>query len=188
MSPRHNNRDALLEGAIQCLQERGYAGTRARDIAAAADAGLASIGYHFGSTEALLGEALTEAFTRWFAEYAKAVATDHQETTKSPIDRAANALHASLEQNQGMALAFVEALAQAPRSEPLRAALADIYAQGRQAVAVLFNLPRDGSEEAVASVMMAIFDGLLIQAILDPDGVPDADRVTAAIKRIGSLA
>jgi hypothetical protein len=39
---------------------RGYARTTARDLAAESGANLASIGYHFGSKEALLNEALAE--------------------------------------------------------------------------------------------------------------------------------
>lgn len=55
------NREDLLEGARKCLLERGYAKTTARDIAEAAGVSLAAIGYHFGSKERLLTEALTQA-------------------------------------------------------------------------------------------------------------------------------
>jgi AcrR family transcriptional regulator len=48
------HREALLAGARRCLLERGYARTTARDLVAASDTNLASIGYHFGSNEALL--------------------------------------------------------------------------------------------------------------------------------------
>ena len=37
-----------------CLREKGYAHTTARDIVAASSTNLASIGYHYGSTKALL--------------------------------------------------------------------------------------------------------------------------------------
>src|SRR5256714_10188090 len=55
---QRSHREQLLRGAIECLKEKGYARTTARDIAAAADANLASIGYHFGSKEALLDAAV----------------------------------------------------------------------------------------------------------------------------------
>src|SRR3989440_872256 len=60
-----SHRDQLLEGAIECLRNKGYARTTARDIAAAANANLASIGYHFGSKEALLNEAITQTCEEW---------------------------------------------------------------------------------------------------------------------------
>ena len=52
------NREDLLDGARRCIIEKGYARTTARDIAGAAGVSLAAIGYHFGSKEALMAEAL----------------------------------------------------------------------------------------------------------------------------------
>src|SRR3954468_23080055 len=63
--PQISHREQLLEGAIECLRTKGYARTTARDIAAAANANLASIGYHFGSKEALLNEAILRACEQW---------------------------------------------------------------------------------------------------------------------------
>ncbi|GAB3818361.1 TetR family transcriptional regulator [Micromonospora zhanjiangensis] len=59
------NREDLLAGAKQCLMEKGYARTTARDIAAAAGTSLAAIGYHFRTTQALLNAALFEAMAEW---------------------------------------------------------------------------------------------------------------------------
>src|ERR1700678_1401091 len=67
------NREALLDGAKRCLRERGFARTTARDIATAAGVSLAAIGYHFGSKEALLGQALIEASGEWVGELQRAV-------------------------------------------------------------------------------------------------------------------
>ena len=54
------HREALLDGARRCLLERGYARTTARDLVAASGTNLASIGYHFGSKEALLNGAMQQ--------------------------------------------------------------------------------------------------------------------------------
>src|SRR5436305_14636275 len=62
--PQPSHRDQLIKGAIKCLRTKGYARTTARDIAKASDANLASIGYHFGSKEALLNEAMIRIFKR----------------------------------------------------------------------------------------------------------------------------
>src|SRR2546429_1342038 len=75
-----SHREQLLQGAIECLRTKGYARTTARDIATAADANLASIGYHFGSKEALLDEAvgkLCEESVRRMGEAAFAEAADN---------------------------------------------------------------------------------------------------------------
>ncbi|QIS20563.1 TetR/AcrR family transcriptional regulator [Nocardia terpenica] len=55
------NREDLLEGARKAILERGLAKVTARDIAAAASVSLAAIGYHFGSKDRLISEAITEA-------------------------------------------------------------------------------------------------------------------------------
>ncbi|MEU4313919.1 helix-turn-helix domain-containing protein [Nocardia sp. NPDC024068] len=55
------NREALLAGARKALLERGLAKVTARDIATAAGVSLAAIGYHFGSKDRLITEALAEA-------------------------------------------------------------------------------------------------------------------------------
>src|ERR1700748_1108865 len=55
------NREALLSGSKRCLIEKGYARTTARDIAAASGVSLAAIGYHFGSKDALMNQAVYES-------------------------------------------------------------------------------------------------------------------------------
>ena len=58
------HKEDLLAGAKQCLREKGYANTTARDIVAASGTNLASIGYHFGSKDALMTQAIIEMISR----------------------------------------------------------------------------------------------------------------------------
>jgi AcrR family transcriptional regulator len=58
MSQPRTTPDRLLEVARTLFAERGYAGTTVRDIALAAEANLAAVGYHFGSKEGLYQEVL----------------------------------------------------------------------------------------------------------------------------------
>ena len=67
------HREDLLVGAVRCLREKGYAHTTARDIVAASGTNLASIGYHYGSTKALLNAAVITAMEDFGAEMAKAI-------------------------------------------------------------------------------------------------------------------
>ncbi|WP_344294175.1 helix-turn-helix domain-containing protein, partial [Agromyces neolithicus] len=55
------NREDLLAGARRVILERGVAKATARDIATEAGVSLAAIGYHFGSKEQLITEALMES-------------------------------------------------------------------------------------------------------------------------------
>src|SRR5215471_11979140 len=71
------NREDLLAGALACLKTKGWARTTVRDIAAAAGVNHAAIGYHFGSREALLIEAFTQAMDTWGAQIEAAVQAEH---------------------------------------------------------------------------------------------------------------
>src|ERR1041385_1776439 len=51
------HREDLLEGAKRCLLEKGFLRTTARDVVKASGTNLASIGYHYGSKDALLAQA-----------------------------------------------------------------------------------------------------------------------------------
>ena len=62
------NREDLIAGAKRCLIEKGYAHTTARDIAAASGVSLAAIGYHFGSKDALMNQAVYESVGEWADE------------------------------------------------------------------------------------------------------------------------
>src|ERR1700727_421485 len=128
-----SNRDALLEGALRCLQQRGYARTTARDIvAASAGANLGAIGYHYGSTERLLNQALLVGFERWYAEL---VRTAEQASLKEqPLAVIAGELPRTFQRNPPLVRAFIEALAQADQSPEIRAGLIECYERGRELV------------------------------------------------------
>ena len=57
-SDPHDTRNRLLDAARGLFARRGYEGTTVRDIAEAAEANLAAVGYHFGSKEGLYAEVL----------------------------------------------------------------------------------------------------------------------------------
>jgi AcrR family transcriptional regulator len=186
--PRENHREQLLRGAMACLRDRGYARTTARDIAAASGSNLGSIGYHFGSKEALLNEAIRDGFAEWTTQLAGIV---FAEPGATPIERARTswiALTESFAEHRPLIVAFVEALAQTVRSDELRRQLADIYESSRAAVARLVEASlgetdvADRDIRAVASFMIAVCDGLMLQWLLDPERAPSGAQITAALE------
>src|SRR3954468_13636619 len=108
-----SSREQLWAGAIECLQTKGYARTTARDIAAASNANLASIGYHFGSKEGRLAEAIARIAAEWtrrIIEASRAV------PDAPPLERMARswvAMIDSFEEQRPLLVALVEAMAQA---------------------------------------------------------------------------
>jgi AcrR family transcriptional regulator len=179
--PRANHRQRLLDGALECLRTKGYAHTTARDIAAAAGGNLGSIGYHYGSKDALLNEALIEGFRAWTARIASRVgaidATD-------PLERPRLAWQTLLEElgrEPALLQAFLEALAPASRSPELREQLADFYRETRADVArVVAESVGDEAAHVIASLLLAVSDGLQLQWFLEPEETPSAEQIGAA--------
>lgn len=83
------HREDLLEGAKRCLLEKGYARTTARDIVAASGTNLASIGYHYGSKEALLNLAFLKVTEEWGDALTERpdVDADGGDGSRSPLDQ-----------------------------------------------------------------------------------------------------
>jgi AcrR family transcriptional regulator len=187
--PRENHRARLVEGALRCVAEKGYAGSTARDIASAAGANLGSIGYHFGSKEELLNEALQEGFRRWTAQVERAVLAAEDADPLERLRISWREVLGAYEENRPLLLAFLDALALAAHDAELRSQLARHYAEGREAMAALIAASAAGTpagdEHAattLASLLVAIYDGLLLQWILDPKSPPRADELTDLVE------
>jgi AcrR family transcriptional regulator len=183
-----NHREQLLQGAIQCLQSNGYARTTARDIAAASDANLASIGYHFGSKEALLNEALMSAVMQWTEQIGE-ITLDAVDA--SPLQRLAIAWKQMLDgfrNHHMLVVAFVEAMAQVERSEGLREQMATHYQSLRVAVSNLITTSLGDDQQrtaeqarVLASILIALCDGFALQWLIDPQSIPDPRPLLNAV-------
>ncbi|HEU0087080.1 MAG TPA: TetR/AcrR family transcriptional regulator [Pseudonocardiaceae bacterium] len=180
------HREALLDGARRCLLERGYARTTARDLVAASGTNLASIGYHFGSKEALLNGAMQVCFDEYIAQIAQIVFADPGATPLQRVRASWAALISTFEQHRPLQAAFIEALAQAERVPPLRDQLADCYERLRATVAAMVRASVGGLPDPVArqtaSFLIAVYDGLAVQWLLDPRRAPTADELMAALE------
>jgi AcrR family transcriptional regulator len=180
-------REALLEGALKCLQEQGYARTTARAVVAASGANLGAIGYHYGSTERLLNKALLAGFERWYEELAAAIEQASGET--QPLVVLARELPRTFERNRSLVRSFVEAVAQAEHSEEVREGLLECYTRGHAMLAEVFGIdePEGPTTRAIFSLLLAIFDGLLIQWLLDPKLAPTDEELAALANLLGPL-
>lgn len=181
------HREELLAAARRLLIEKGYARTTARDLVAESATNLASIGYHFGSKEALLAEALDGVFLEYAAKTVSiAAAAGRGSADPAEAVRASWVAMTDMhEEFRPFLVAFVEALAQAERSGPLRAKLAAGYEEmRRQIIAGVQQVVPDVPEQvarAVASFFIAVSDGYMVQWLLDPDATPGgADLLEAA--------
>ena len=181
------NREALLEGAKQCLLVKGYDKTTVRDITAAAGGvSMAAIGYHFGSREALLMEALIRALEEW-GEAVVGVIAD-AETPGVTADNWDRILHNGTEQRP-LWLASYEAFLQSERSPQLRELLAKGQQEGRRGVTAWLSgvdeadVP-DDLVRSLGSVQMAIMSGLISQVLLDPDNAPTGTEIVRGLREL----
>jgi AcrR family transcriptional regulator len=186
---RRGNREKLLRAALACLRDKGYANTTARDLVAASGTNLNSIGYHFGSKEGLLHEAIATGFEAWTAEVEQSAFAKDSASSAERLERSLGATIDRFEELRPFLLAFVEAFPPAARSPELRARMAGSYEKARAAGAEMIRraveadgmtLP-DEHAETLSSLMMAVCDGLILQWLLDPERVPSSDRVVAAL-------
>lgn len=170
MSPQHSNREALIEGALRCLQGSPYSRITTRQIAAAANASIGSIRYHFGSTESLLAIAMAEGFQRWLRELSDEMGETAGELPAERLQHASEIVARTMERHIGLAHAFLAALARAPHDDRLRAALAESYRESTAEVASLLGLGDDEAALHAASLVIATLDGLLVRAVISSEG------------------
>ncbi|MEV5708856.1 TetR family transcriptional regulator [Actinoallomurus sp. NPDC052274] len=161
------NREDLLSGAKRCLIERGWAHTTVRDIAAAAGVSHAAIGYHFGSKDALLTQALVEAVDELGDELARSATSDEpEERWQMLID--------SFTTHRALWVAQLEAAVHATRSPEVRRHLAEGQRQGREGLG--------------GSVPLALLTGLMLQWLVDPDHAPSGADVIAELRSLAAKA
>ena len=186
---QRSNREQLLAGAIECLKSKGYAATTARDIAATANANLASIGYHFGSKDALLNQALIRILEERNRHVGKLAGRDSDGTRLGILTATFRAAAGVFKAPRPLFVAFVEAIAHAQRDDELRAEMAAHYrsAIGDIGRALGPDLTPD-EREAAAALLLALFDGLLLQRLLDDRATPSGDELLAALADLAAPA
>lgn len=161
--------------------EKGYARTTARDVAGRAGTSLAAIGYHFSSTDELLQEAITEGFRRWRAQFTLVLAKNADRPAVEQLSAIGDELTRLFQDEGGLSTVFLEALALADRtSGDVRGRVAASYEEDRVAVSELVRTLRGraaGNERLVASMLLAVVDGLIIQHAISSNDAPSPREV-----------
>lgn len=187
------NREDLLAGAKQCLYDKGYLRTTARDIAAASGVSLAGIGYHFGSKEALMNQALFEAIGEFGDAMGSALAAGSGAPGGS-IERFEaiwTQVTGSFEVHRKLWAASFEPVAQLDHVPEIRQFFAMAAEHSRTGLAALF-LGVDESEvdertsRTVGSFYYALMTGLLTQWLTDPEHAPTGRDMADALRTVAA--
>ena len=190
-----SHHDRLLEAARGLILEKGFAATTARDLVAASDTNLGSIGYHFGSREALLNQAIEGLFDEWTELLAGAAFSEEDAPPRERLTTTWKATLDTLSEHQGLIRAFIEALAHAERSPDFRKQMRDHYRRSRRTVARLVEaaLGPDAVAEGadpmvIALFLIAVFDGLAVQYRMAPEDTPSGQELVDALAAVGGRA
>ena len=186
------NREELLAGAKRCLLEKGYARTTARDIANASGVSLAAIGYHFGSKDTLLNQAMFDAIGEWGDQVDEAF---HKAgDTLTPAERFeaiwANVIE-TFDQNRPLWLASFELIMQIDHIPGAREMFKQALPMARSGLASLFLGVDEAEidEEAAMSlgaVYYSLMSGLLIQRFADPDNAPTPADLAKGLRAVAT--
>jgi AcrR family transcriptional regulator len=189
MLPTVGNREDLIAGAKRCLIEKGYARTTARDIADAAGVSLAAIGYHFGSKDALMNQAIYEFVGEWGDEVERALSAEGAPDSE-PLKRFESIMERTIESfsgpARGMWAAQLELMGPMERDQELRAFLARVQrdAAGGLAELVLGIDPAQDPEPArtAGSLLHAMFIGIIVKWFMDPDQALSARELAEGMR------
>lgn len=183
-----SHREDLLAGAVQCLREKGYAHTTARDIVAASGTNLASIGYHYGSTKALLNAAVIAAMEDFGAEMAKAIGDpDPGQGALLRFEQFWTRVIDSFRASSQVWLATFDIFTVAQRDPEVRAAVADGLEDGRRLWARLLYGVDDADQDtvrAIGSLHQALVSGVLVQWLIDPERAPSPAQLALGLRAI----
>ncbi|MEU9477185.1 TetR/AcrR family transcriptional regulator [Streptomyces sp. NPDC048191] len=183
------HREDLLEGAKRCLLEKGFARTTARDIVKASGTNLASIGYHYGSKDALLAQA--------YIALVENMSDAFDGSDGSTIEGAPG----SLERFRWV-WSNIVATMRGPGSiwrlsmevmtielPEVREHLSRAQREGaRGLVALLQGVPEEEIPDETADTLgrfyMTLMTGLIAQWSFDPKTAPDGDALTEGLRQI----
>lgn len=174
----------IVQAAIRVIARQGYANTSLMDIAKEAGMSKGAVHYHYPSKEALI-EVVLEA--------ACDAVQERTIVAWSAGDNPFESLHASLEElwrarvnRTDEMLVVADLIAQSLYDDKLRAPLAEFYRLAAQQILdyVGTQLTSMGLESKlpqplVARLVIGLLDGLVMQALVDPEALPAADVVHA---------
>ncbi|MEU6480551.1 TetR/AcrR family transcriptional regulator [Streptomyces sp. NPDC047017] len=187
------HREDLLAGAKRCLLAKGFLRTTARDLVKESGANLASIGYHYGSKDALLVEAyvalIQEAGDSYGPGWGADGATRSAPGSLERFHEVWASVIRSVPESRAIWLLSFELIFQGDRVPEVRKLLARAQEEGRSGIVPLFNdVPEADLDAATVDtegrLYQTLLQGLMVQWLFDPDTATGADQLTEGLRRV----
>ena len=188
-----SNRDDLLAGAKKCLLEKGYSRTTARDIAQSSGVSLAAIGYHFGSKDALMNEAMFQAIGEWSDHLQEVFSKAGPELSiQERFSRVFDEVSATFDQNQALWMASFELIIEIDRIPGAREMFRNAIPEARKGLAnLILGIPEDNMapdlELGAGAVLYSLMAGLLIQRFAYTERTPTGADLARGLRQIADV-
>lgn len=174
-------RNDLIRATREAIRDLGTPTVTAREIVGRASANLASIPYHFGSKDALVAEALV-AEARELAAPVLALLRDERPGPERATE-AVTLLGSLFESSREQVPVYLAALAATPHDDDVRDGLGELWHELRSGLADDIQrqldadqLPGWVSPTAMAALILALINGVVIASVADPAG-PDHRQI-----------
>lgn len=184
------HREDLLEGAKRCLLEKGFVRTTARDIVKESGTNLGSIGYHYGSKDALLVEAYIALIEPLGTDFEGArTDADADEGVLERFARVWGNVIRSVPEMRPIWMMTLEVITQGERLAGIRELLIGAQKEGTAGLAALFTgieeseLP-DDLVESEGRFYTTLLNGLMVQWLFDPESATTAEQLTEGLRRV----
>ncbi|NEB03097.1 TetR/AcrR family transcriptional regulator [Streptomyces sp. SID13726] len=187
------HREDLLEGAKRCLLEKGFLRTTARDIVKESGTNLASIGYHYGSKDALLVQAYVSLVEATGDRFDPGGAGERaMETAPGSLERFQEVwthIVSAVGESRAIWMLSFELIIQGDRMPEVRRMLVEAEEQGRSGLLPLFNgVPEDEQGKDVVDTegrfYQTLLQGLMVQWLFNPETATDATQLTEGLRRV----
>lgn len=192
---REERRRQILEAARQVLSQKGFDATNVSDVAAAAGVSQGTVYHYFDSKDDL--------FMAVFEEWLTTCAYQGYAESALTADTAADRLRAFARTGAQMMIDSAEFLpvqmefwSHMLRNEAIRERFRLIFAELRSFLGQIIQAGMDSGEfrpadaEVLAAIAFAVYDGLILQWLADPEAVDwqQASRTLAETMLTGLLA
>ncbi|MES5817231.1 TetR/AcrR family transcriptional regulator [Streptomyces sp. RG80] len=185
------HREDLLEGAKRCLLAKGFVRTTARDIVKESGTNLASIGYHYGSKDALLAQAYV-ALAEGMGDAFEGDGTALSATEPGSLERFrevwANII-ATMQEPGSIWHLSMEIVVMGDQLPEVRDYLAQAQREaGRGLVPMLMGGREEDVSDETADTLGAFYvtlmTGVIAQWQFDPKTAPSADQLALGLRQM----
>ncbi|MFE9019407.1 TetR/AcrR family transcriptional regulator [Streptomyces sp. NPDC007808] len=182
------HREDLLEGAKRCLLAKGFVRTTARDIVKESGTNLASIGYHYGSKDALLAQAYVEMVEGMSDAFEGGEIRGEPGSVERFAEVWANIIGTMREPGSLWRLSL-EVVVMGDQVPEVREHLARAQREGARGIVAIFQGSReeDVPEETVDTLgyfYLTLMMGLMAQWTFDPKTAPEADQLAEGLRQV----